>query len=87
MLLNHGGDVNKVDKSGKIPIMYAAMNGQCGSIGKLLNVHYRIMRTLLEYSYSTLTSLSMLFMYMIEFNCFLYFRNVIGKWSGYQLFR
>ena len=33
MLLNHGGDVNCRDFDGRVPVMYAAMNGQAGALG------------------------------------------------------
>lgn len=34
MLLSNGGDVNRLDNSGKTPLMYAAMNGQTGTLGQ-----------------------------------------------------
>ncbi len=34
MLLSHGGDINKTDEGGKTPLMFAAMAGQCGALGK-----------------------------------------------------
>ena len=33
MLLSNGGNVNHCDDGGKTPLIYAAMNGQCASIG------------------------------------------------------